>query len=309
MSTLTGQSISSSYLGLIHLSTNTQIANNTYTQLQDGSGNNLGVYVNTNGTIAATNFSGSLIGTASNASFAVLARTASYLDGNAQSASYAGYAAIAGLVITASYAISASFLQGTASYANTSLSSSYASNAQQATSASFANSSSYALSASFALNAAGVPGLVPTASFNPYSASINNFTASINSYTSSLKTAFTASSTSVTFNGANYNKIITLSVTSQTASMDLSQSNLYSLTLLSGFNTYINPSNIGTGQVISLLITQPTGGIGSTTFAPSVTFPSGSYYTASAFNATTDLVTMISFNTSSLRAVASNNFI
>jgi hypothetical protein len=41
MSTLTGQSISGSYLGLIHLSTNTQIANNTNTQLQDGAGNNL----------------------------------------------------------------------------------------------------------------------------------------------------------------------------------------------------------------------------------------------------------------------------
>jgi hypothetical protein len=267
MSTLTGQYISQSYGGLIHLSTNTGIAAGVSTQLEDGVGTSLGIYFRTGGQINATGYTGSLLGNASTAT-------------------------------SASYAINAANVAFATS-------SSYASNAQtafSATSASFATTASFVSTASFATNAAGVPGLVPTASFNPYTASINN-------YTASLKTAFTASGTSTTFNGANYNNIVTLSVASQTASINLSQSNLYSLTLVSGYNTYISASNINAGQVISLVITQPTGGIGSATFAPSITFPSGSYYTASLIYSATDLITMISFNTSSLRAVASNNFI
>jgi hypothetical protein len=153
MSTLTGQSISGSYLSLIHLATNTQIANNTNTQLQDGAGNNIGVFVNTNGTLTATNFSGSLTGTASNATFALTARSSSYAQ-QATSASSANYASIAGFVVSASYAISASNLTGTASFANNATSASYANNAGNAATA---ISASFATTASFARNAGVFP--------------------------------------------------------------------------------------------------------------------------------------------------------
>jgi hypothetical protein len=150
MSTLTGQSISASYLGLIHLATNTQIANNTNTQLQDGAGNNIGVFVNTNGTLTATNFSGSLTGTASNATFALTARSSSYAQ-QATSASSANYASIAGATTTSSFA----FFAVTASHAlNVPATASFATSASYANNAGAAQT---AISASYAQNAATFP--------------------------------------------------------------------------------------------------------------------------------------------------------
>ena len=67
MSALTGLYISQSYGGLIHLSTNTGIVSGTPTQLQDGIGNNLNLWINGNGAISGSSFTGSLFGTASQA--------------------------------------------------------------------------------------------------------------------------------------------------------------------------------------------------------------------------------------------------
>ena len=91
MSTLTGLYISQSYGGLIHLSTNTGISVGTFTTLQDGLGNNLGVSVNGNGHVSASVFSGSLAGTASYAQSSLSSSYAqtSLSSSFATSASYA----------------------------------------------------------------------------------------------------------------------------------------------------------------------------------------------------------------------------
>ena len=57
MATLTGQYISQSYGGIIQLSTNTGITTGSNTQLQDGLGTNLGVFLNGQGDISATDIS------------------------------------------------------------------------------------------------------------------------------------------------------------------------------------------------------------------------------------------------------------
>lgn len=57
MATLTGQFISQSYGGLIQLSTNTGITTGSNTQLQDGLGTNLGVFLNGQGDISAADIS------------------------------------------------------------------------------------------------------------------------------------------------------------------------------------------------------------------------------------------------------------
>ena len=54
MSTLTGQYISQSYGGIIQLSTNTGIVTGSNTQLQDGFGTNLGVWLNGQGRISGS---------------------------------------------------------------------------------------------------------------------------------------------------------------------------------------------------------------------------------------------------------------
>jgi hypothetical protein len=61
MGSLSNLYISQSYQSLIHLSTDTS-ATTSPTQLQDGVGTNLGIYVNTNGEVSASSFSGSING-------------------------------------------------------------------------------------------------------------------------------------------------------------------------------------------------------------------------------------------------------
>ncbi len=110
MAALTGNFISQSYGGLIHLTTNTGIVSNTPTMLQDGLGNDLNLYVNSNGSISGSSFTGSLFGTASqavSASWAPVNATSSYAL-QSLSSSYALTASFASNVpATASYALQA----------------------------------------------------------------------------------------------------------------------------------------------------------------------------------------------------------
>jgi hypothetical protein len=277
MSTLTGQSISGSYLSLIHLATNTQIANNTNTQLQDGAGNNIGVFVNTNGTLTATNFSGSLTGTASNATFALTARSASFAT-NSTSASYANYAALAGLVVSASYAISASFLSGTASYATNANFATLAGFANSATSASFATTASFARSASFATTASFALNVPVTASY-AVSASFSNTAISSQTATSS---SF-ATTASYSLNAQNIdNYLLTSSFFAYTAS----QKNSNGTFATTGSNQFNGNQSITGSLRVSGQITQPVNVITyptsvgiPTTYTASMDFALGSYFT------------------------------
>ena len=61
MGSLSNLYISQSYQSLIHLSTDTS-ATTSPTQLEDGVGTSLGIYVNTNGEVSASSFSGSING-------------------------------------------------------------------------------------------------------------------------------------------------------------------------------------------------------------------------------------------------------
>lgn len=151
--------------------------------------------------------------------------------------------------------------------------------------ASFATSASFATTASFALNVTPIS----TGSF-----------------------ATTGSNTFVgnqTISGSVSNEVKALTITSQTASLDLSTGNLFTLSLVNGVNTHISASNIQRGQTTSLQITQGTLGTGTVTFSSAFSFPSGSSYVAFASSSAVDLISFISFDGTRLRAVAQNNFI
>jgi hypothetical protein len=99
------------------------------------------------------------------------------------------------------------------------------------------------------------------------------------------------------FSGSVRGEVKALTIASNTASMDLSADNFFTLQLVSGSNTFINPSNIQPGQTINLRV--------NTTGSATVSFPSSvKQVTGSAYVPTTttgvDVVTFISFDTSSL---------
>jgi hypothetical protein len=128
-------------------------------------------------------------------------------------------------------------------------------------------------------------------------------------------TGFTVSAGNANINatvystGSSYGNIRTLSVSSLTSSMDLSTGNLFTLTLISGFDTHVVPTNIAAGQTISLRVIQSATVPGTISFPSTVTFPTSSYYAATSIPSAEDVVTMISFSNTKLNAVASNYFI
>jgi hypothetical protein len=112
-----------------------------------------------------------------------------------------------------------------------------------------------------------------------------------------------------TISGSVSNVVRALSITSQTASVDLSTGNLFTLTLVSGSTTNINPTNIQRGQTSMIQITQPAVGSGTVTFNSIVKFPSGSSYIASTGSNAIDTIALVSFNGTTLQSVSSYNFV
>lgn len=389
MSTLTGQYISQSYGGIINLSTNTGIVPGTFTQLQDGLGNNLGVLVNGQSAVSASSFTGSLQGTSSfavTASYALNAggtiNTGSFattgsnqFNGN-QSVSgsvsisssinvlpqevgstptssinrisfYAGYDAGPGVYrdymvsqtpdfnigflygteviriagsettfntnnvvlntnlnarggtvklgdntghntsITGSLGVSGSTTQtGSVDIQGTVNASSFTGSLDGlATSASFAIN---AFSASYAATASAFIGIATSASF-----------ASTASYVNPLNQP-------VVFSGSVRGEVSALTISSNTASLNCSADNFFTLQLVQGTNTYINPTNINNGQTINVLIS--TTGSATVSFPSTIKQISGNSYTPTTTTGK-DVITLVSFNDNNLYLVNAKNLV
>jgi hypothetical protein len=79
--------------------------------------------------------------------------------------------------------------------------------------------------------------------------------------------------------------------------MDLSADNFFTLQLVSGSNTFINPSNIQPGQTINLRVN--TTGSATVSFPSTVLQVTGSTYVPTTTTGI-DVVTFISFDSTSL---------
>jgi hypothetical protein len=98
--------------------------------------------------------------------------------------------------------------------------------------------------------------------------------------------------------GSLRGQVSTLSITSNTASVNMATNNFFNLTLVDGANTHINPTNIQPGQTVNIRIRQGAAGTGTVSFPPFVDQASGSSYTGSMVSSAFDIVTMITFDTS-----------
>jgi hypothetical protein len=106
--------------------------------------------------------------------------------------------------------------------------------------------------------------------------------------------------------GSNKGNITALSIASSTASLDLTLGNFYTLQLVSGSNTYINISNIQAGQ--TSIINISTTGSGTVSFPSSVKQPSGSSYVPTT-TTSTDILTLVSTNSSTVHIVSAKNLV
>lgn len=111
---------------------------------------------------------------------------------------------------------------------------------------------------------------------------------------------------SVIITGSTQGNVTTLTIASNTASLNLNSGNFFTLQLVQGTNTYINPSNIKPGQSSILLLS--TTGSATVSFPSTVKQPSGSSYTPTTTTGT-DILTFASLDNTNLYLVNVKNLI
>jgi hypothetical protein len=104
--------------------------------------------------------------------------------------------------------------------------------------------------------------------------------------------------------GSNRGNITALSISSNTASLNLSLGNFYTLQLVSGSNTFISMSNIQAGQTSVLAVS--TTGSATVSFPSTVKQPANSSYVPTT-TTSTDILTLVSINSSSIYVVNVKN--
>jgi hypothetical protein len=101
--------------------------------------------------------------------------------------------------------------------------------------------------------------------------------------------------------GSVQGKVGSVSISSLTASIDFSTGNFFTLNLAATVETHILPTNIQPGETVSLRVVQ-NATPGTVTYPPTVKFASGNAYTASTTANATDIITFVTFDTSSVYA-------
>ena len=112
---------------------------------------------------------------------------------------------------------------------------------------------------------------------------------------------------SVLISGSVKGVVNALSITSNTASLNLTNGNFFTLTLPTAVNTFVSASNITPGQTINLVVSN--NGTGTATFSNNIKQPSGSFYTATTGAGAVDVVTLISVDGSNLYMANTKNMI
>jgi len=144
-------------------------------------------------------------------------------------------------------------------------------------------------------------------------ARIDSLSAKTGSYATTGSNNFVGNQTIVgssVFSGSVSGLVIPLTISSQTASMDCSLGNFFTLTLPSGSSTFINPTNIKPGSTLSLRITQAAAGTGGTVgYSTNIKFPAAFPYIVTPTNGAIDILSFQSYDSSTLFGVAVNTMI
>ena len=167
-------------------------------------------------------------------------------------------------------------LLGTASFADR------VTSASRADTASFLNIGTYSITSSWAQSASQAI----SASWAPIFPFVGNPTIS-GSLTITGSTIIT---------GSVRGNVSALTIAANTASVNLSSGNFFTLNLVGGATTHINPTNINPGQTVNIRISQSATGNGIVSFPTFVDQPSGSLYTGSQVANAIDIISLVTFD-------------
>lgn len=107
-----------------------------------------------------------------------------------------------------------------------------------------------------------------------------------------------------TFTGQVLGSVNTVSIASNTGSIDASLGNFFTITLQNGIDTLLTVSNITAGQTINLRVVNNATSAGTLSFSSDFKFPEGTPPTVTATADAVDIITFISFDTSTLNGTS-----
>jgi hypothetical protein len=108
------------------------------------------------------------------------------------------------------------------------------------------------------------------------------------------------------YSGSVRGQVFPITISSNTASMNCSLGNFFTLILPAG-TTRLEATNIQPGETLSLRILNSTSA-SAVSSSTSVKFPTGFSYVPTSVSSSTDIITFLSFDNTSIFAVAANYF-
>lgn len=204
----------------------------------------------------------------------------SLATGTAATATSASHALQADNSLTASYA----------TYATASTSASHALQADNSLTASFATYATASTSASHAVQA---------------DASLTSVSASY--APTNVNDAHTFTNVN-TFNSQVHGGVTALTITSNTASMDMQDGNFFTLTLQNATDTHLDATNVTAGQTITLTVTNNATAAGTLTFSPDFKFAEGTAPTVTATTSAKDILTFVTTDSTDVFGTSLLNF-
>jgi hypothetical protein len=111
-----------------------------------------------------------------------------------------------------------------------------------------------------------------------------------------------------TFSGSVRGVLNPIAVVSQTASIDCSIGNFFTLSLISESVTRLVATNINPGQTISVRVLQSAPTVGSISYPSNIKFPLGLEYSASLFTSSVDILTFVAYDSTDLYGTVVENF-
>jgi len=113
---------------------------------------------------------------------------------------------------------------------------------------------------------------------------------------------------SVEVSGSVYGNVTAQPVNGgNTASLDISNANFFTVTFADNITTHISASNVKAGQSVNILIT--TGTNTTASFSTNIKQPSGSFYLPTSGSGNKDVLSLVAFDSNSLYLVAVNQMI
>jgi hypothetical protein len=228
------------------------------------------------------------------------------------SASYAGTASVLlGSIVSSSYALTASYA-GTASVLLGSVvSASYAATASTVSVTATSTNVNYFLALASAtgngqqLQAGTGWALNPSTDFLIGNKLKVITTTELTGSTTVVGTLAITGSLNIT--GSAYGNVIPVTVSSNTASINLAAGNFFTVTLANSATTFFNVTNPLPGVSANLILT--TGTVSSASFSSNVKQPSGSAYLPTSGSGQIDALSLIAVDSSNVYLVASKKFV